>query len=160
MLGRGSGNPNNILILLKAGDLQKAKQFVADPRLQEVMGKAGVVSKPEVNFFRVVRFNPEAKQKQWVTVTHKVKDYDTWLKVYDAEGNAQRNSEGMVDVLLARNTDDPNLVYILFKITDLSKAKAAIFSEGKKQLMISAGVEGIPSIQFYTSAEQVIMHSN
>jgi hypothetical protein len=153
MVGKGSDKPNSIVIMLRVGDLEKAKQFVADPRLKNVMEKGGVVSKPEIQFYRVVRHNAEARQKQWVTVTHKVKDYDAWLKVYDGEGNAQRNSEGMVDLLLARGTDDPNLVQLVFKITDMTKAKTAIFSEAKKQLMMSAGVEGKPAIEFYSSAE-------
>jgi hypothetical protein len=73
--------------------------------------------------------------------------------VFDQEGPAQRASEGMVDVALARAVDDPNNVHIVLDITDMAKAKTALFSESKKQLMMSAGVEGKPKIEFYTSAE-------
>jgi hypothetical protein len=153
VVGRNNDNPNNILIALKVADVAKAKAFSADPKLKEVMEKAGVVSKPAFDMFHVIRFNADSKEKQWVIITHKVKDFDAWLKVYDGEGTAQRASEGMVDVVLARGIDDPNLVHIVFDITDLAKAKAAITSEAKKQLMTSAGVEGKPTIEFYTTAE-------
>lgn len=153
VVGRGTDNPNNILIALKVADVAKAKGFSTDPKLKEVMEKAGVVSKPGVELFHVIRFNPDSKEKQWVIITHKVKDFDAWLKVYDGEGTAQRLSEGMVDVVLARGIDDPNLVHIVFDITDMAKAKAAVFSEGKKKLMTSAGVEGKPVIEFYSTAE-------
>ena len=153
VVGRNMDKPNNIFIVLQTADIQKAKDFSANPKLKELMSKAGVISKPDVQMFHVIRFNPDSKEKQWVIVTHKVKDFDAWVKVYDGEGPAKRLSEGMVDVALARGVDDPNLVQIVFDIKDMTKAKAAIFSEEKKKLMMSAGVEGKPSIEFYNTAE-------
>jgi len=35
----------------------------------------------------------------------------------------------------------------------MAKAKAAIFSDEKKKIMMSAGVVGAPKIEFYTTAE-------
>jgi len=153
VVGRGIDNSNNIIIAMKVSDVQKARDFVADPRLKDVMGKAGVTSKPGIEFFRAIRYNPDSKEKQWVVVTHRVKDFDAWVKVYDGEGTAQRASEGMVDVALARGIEDPNMVQIVFDITDMAKAKAAITSDAKKKLMMSAGVEGMPKIEFYKTAE-------
>jgi len=154
-LGRNIDNPNDVLIVLNVSDVQKAKEFVANPRLKEVMEKGGVASKPDVQFLHVLRFNPDGKEKQWVTVTHKVKDFDAWLKVFDEEGPAARAEQGLLDVVLARGIDDPNVVHLVFdiKATDLAKAKAAITSAEKKQLMMKAGVEGAPRISFYKSAE-------
>ena len=145
--------PNNVYMAFKISDVAKAKAMVADPKLKETMGKAGVTSKPEVEYLHVIRFNSESKEKKWVTIAHKVKDFDAWVKVYDSEGTAKRASEGMVDVVLGRGIDDPNLVYIVFDITDMAKAKAALASEEKKKLMASAGVEGMPKIAFYNTAE-------
>jgi hypothetical protein len=149
-VGRGIDSANRVVIALKLSDVTKAKAFVAAPKLKYIMAKAGVSSKPDVKFFHVIRFNPNSHEKQWVLVTHKVKDFDAWVKVYDGEGTAKRASEGMVDVVLARGIDDPNLIQIVFDITDMAKAKAAIFSDEKKKLMMSAGVTGAPLIQFYT----------
>jgi len=153
VVGREMGKPNNLLVVLNVADTQKAKAFSADPKLKEAMKKGGVISKPVADFFHVIRFNADSKEKKWVIVTHKVKDFDAWLKVYDGEGKEKRMSEGMVDVVLARGIDDPNLVQLVFDITDMAKAKAAITSAEKKKLMMSAGVEGAPKIVFYSSAE-------
>lgn len=153
VVGRGQDNTNKVYIAFMVNDVQKAKDFVASPRLKDVRDKAGVISKPEVGFYRALRFNAESKEKNWVIINHKVKDFDAWLKVYDGEGVATRAEEGMVDVLLARGIDDPNIVYIVFDITDMEKAKAALSSESKKNLMMSAGVEGAPKMDFYTTAE-------
>lgn len=153
VVARNIANPNNLLIVLKISDMAKAKAFQADPKLKEVMQKAGVISKPEINFWHVIRYNPDSHEKQWVEVTHKVKDFDAWLKVYDGEGTAQRASEGLVDVVMARGISDSNMVHLVFDITDMAKAKAAMTSEAKKKLMMSAGVEGVPTMEFYKSIE-------
>lgn len=153
VVGRATDNANKIFMAMEISDVKKAKEFAAAPRLKEVMDKAGVNSKPEVQFWHVIKFNAEANEKKWVMVTHKVKDFDAWVKAYDGEGTAKRTSEGMIDVLMARGLDDPNMVQVVFDITDLAKAKAAINSEEKKKLMKDAGVEGTPKIEFYSTAE-------
>lgn len=154
VVGRGVDSANHIMVVLKVSDVAKAKAFAADPRLKDVMTKNGVISKPNIEFFHVIRFNPNSREKNWVIITHKVKDFDAWLKVYDGEGTAKRLSNGEVDVALARGIDDPNLVHVVFDITDMTKAKADIYSDAKKKLMMSAGVTGTPVIQFYADADK------
>lgn len=151
---RGIDNPNLVLVVEKITDVQKAKDFTQLPDLKETMEKAGVNSAPEFSFFDVIR-NDDGKiaTKDRCIVTHKVKDFDAWLKVYDGEGKPKRASEGMVDRVLARGIDDPNVVHIVFAVTDIAKAKAAVTSDAKKKLMLSAGVEGIPTIEFYKQAQ-------
>ena len=117
------------------------------------MDKAGVISKPEFNLYHVIRYNPDSKEKQWVLVTHKVKDFDAWLKVFDAEGPATRATYGLTDVVLARGLNDSNMVHIVFDITDLAKAKARTKDPALKKLMTDAGVISAPQIEFYNSAE-------
>ena len=149
-VSRGIDYPNDINIAFEIQDVQKAKDFAANPRLKAVMQKGGVISAPIIDYVNVIRMDKEVmKLKNYVEVTHKVKDFDAWLKVYDAEGPAKRESEGMIDCVLARNIDDPTIVNLVFVITDIAKAKAAIYSEEKKKLMMSAGVEGKPRILFY-----------
>jgi len=153
VIGKAEGKPNNLMVVLNASDLKKAKDFSSSPKLKEVMTKYGVISKPTVSYFHTIRFNPDSKEKQWVVVTHKVKDFDAWVKVFDAEGTAARATQGLVDVALARGVDDPNTVQIVFDISDMTKAKAELTSAAKKKLMMDAGVIGVPTFSFYTTAE-------
>ena len=153
VIGKGDDNPNNLTIALTATDVQKAKSFASAPRLKEVMEKNGVVSKPAISFFHVIRFNPDSKEKNWVLITHKVKDFDAWVKVFDAEGASSRASNGLIDVLLSRGIDDSNIVHVVFDIKDMAKAKARMSSPELKKTMMDAGVEGVPKIEFYTTAE-------
>ena len=153
VVGREIDKPNNLLVVLNVADVKKAKDFAASPRLKEVMTKNGVNSKPVISYYHVIRFNPDANEKKWVIVTHKVKDFDAWLKVFDGEGTDARAAQGLYDVAVARGVDDPSLVHLVFDIKDLAKAKASILSAEKKKLMLSAGVEGSPKIQFFNSTE-------
>ena len=153
VVGRGLEKNNNIMVVLKASDVQKAKAFGADPRLKAAMDKAGVISKPDVELFHVIRFNPDSKEKDWVVITHKVKDFSAWVKVFDAEGTATRATFGLVDVALARGIDDSTQVHIVFDIKDMAKAKARMNDPALKKLMTDAGVVGAPKIEFYSTAE-------
>lgn len=152
-VGRSLNDSNNILIALKVADTARAMTFAADPKLKEAMDKAGVISKPQFNLFHIIRFNPDSKEKQWVLVTHKVKDFDAWLKVFDAEGTATRATYGLVDVALARGLNDSNLVHIVFDISDMAKAKARMNDPALNKIMTDAGVISAPKIEFYNSAE-------
>jgi quinol monooxygenase YgiN len=150
---RGIDNPNQVLIVEKTADVQKAKEFTTLPDLKDVMQKAGVTGPPEFAYYDVIRDdNTAIDTKDRVSVTHRVKDFDAWVKVYDGEGKAQRASEGMVDRVMARGIDDPNIVHLVFAVTDMAKAKAAITSENKKNIMMSAGVEGLPTIEYFRQA--------
>ena len=153
VVGRGLEKNNDLVVVFKVADVQKAKAFFADPRFKPLMEKAGVISKPNSEFFHVIRFNPDSKEKQWVTITHQVKDFDAWLKVYDEEGTATRATYGLVDVALTRGIDDPNMVHIVFDIKDMAKAKARIGDPALQKLMMDAGVEGAPKIEFYSQGE-------
>jgi hypothetical protein len=148
-VNRNDADSNDILIVMKASDLDKAKAFSTSPKLKEAMQKGGVVSKPVVETFHIIRLNMNSHEKEAVVINHKVKDFATWLKAFDGEGADSRANQGLIDLALGRGIADSNLVQIVFDIKDTAKARASIFSEDKKKLMTSAGVIGKPSITFY-----------
>ena len=149
-LGRGLDDSNMVFVVNKMTDVQKAKDFAASPGLKDAMQKAGVVGPPTISYIDVVRTDTSMlPQQERVMVTHKVKDFDAWLKVFDAEGKATRASFGMVDRILGRSADDPNMVYLVFAITDMVKAKARSSSPELKKLMTDAGVEGPPTVVYF-----------
>lgn len=149
-LGRGIDNPNMVFVVNKISDIQKARDFTVLPDLKDAMQKAGVTSKPDFSYYDVMRDdNSDIPQTERIMVTHHVKDFDAWLKVYDAEGKDKRKEQGLIDRVLARNVDDPNIVQLVFAIADMEKAKASIASEEKHKLMTDAGVDGPPQIVYF-----------
>jgi len=151
VVARDANSANSILVVVKVSDVAKAKAMIGDSKMKATMDKAGVTSKPDVNFYHVIRFSGDPKVKQFMVVNHKVKDFNAWLKVFDAEGPAKRASEGFTDIALSRGIDDTTMVHLAFAVTDMAKAKAAIMSDDKKKLMMSAGVIGKPDIRFYNN---------
>ena len=149
-LGRGLEDSNMVYAVLKMDDVQKAKEFSKLPNLKEVMKKAGVTGPPVFHYINVIRDdNSKIDYSDRVMVMHKVKDFDAWLKVYDGEGMEARKANGLLDRGLGRDVDDPNMVYIVFAITDMTKAKARMNSPELKKLMTDAGVEGKPTFNFF-----------
>ena len=114
------------------------------------MDQAGVTAPPTIEFANTIR-NDTTKTdiNDRILVKHKVKDFDAWLKVYDDEGMDKRKSFGLVDRALARGMDDPNIVYIVFAVSDWDKANTRMQSEELKKLMTDAGVEGPPTFTKY-----------
>ncbi len=150
-LGRGMEDTNSVIIISRMADLQKAKDFIALPELKTAMDSAGVSGPPVFTFMNVIRLDTtEATTNDRVMVSHKVKDFDVWFKVYSDETRAQRASYGLVERGMGRDMDNPNLIYISFAVTDMEKAKARIASEDLKKIMTDGGVEGPPTIVFYT----------
>ncbi|MFT3908391.1 MAG: hypothetical protein QM737_03120 [Ferruginibacter sp.] len=149
-LGRGMEDSNMILVVDRISDVAKAKEFGGSATLKDAMAKAGVVGKPDISMFEVIRndssmiANPDR-----LAVTTKVKDFAAFLKTYDGEGKATRAENGLVDRAMGRNLDDSNTVRIVFAVTDMAKAKARMMSPELKKLMEEATCEGKPDFFWY-----------
>jgi quinol monooxygenase YgiN len=153
-LARGIDNPNNVFVFLNVSDLQKAKDFAASPKLKDIMQKLGVMGKPEIIYVDVVRFEESPTEiKDRIRISHKVKNFDTWLKTYDAEGTETRSSNGLIERAITRNIDDPNLIHLTFAVSDMAKVKARLKDPTLKKIMTEAGVISEPVFEFYTSVE-------
>ena len=149
-LGRGLEDSNMVIVINIITDIAKTKEFIASPGLKKAMENSGVVGAPSISFLDVVRNDSSMiDQKERLIVSHKVKDYDTWLKAFDNEGTATRKSFGLMDRALARGIEDANMVYVAFAITDMEKAKARSASPEMKKIMTDAGVTGTPDIFMY-----------
>ena len=148
-LARGIENENEVEIPFMIDDVQKAKAFTTNPVLKDVMQKGGVTSAPSILFIKVLRMSKAIQMPgDYAEVTLKVKDFDSWIKVFDGEGAAMRAKDGLQDGVLAQGIDDPHLVYLVFKITNLEQAKAAMTDPARKKLMQKSGVMGEPEIYF------------
>ena len=151
-IARGTDNPNKIYLFLNVADMQKAKEYATNPKLKEVRKTAGVTSEPEVFFSNVVRFEESpADMKGRVRIVIKIKDFDSWVKVFDSEGKDTRASFGLIDRAIAKGVEDSNMLYLTFAISDLEKVKTYLKSPELQKLMKEAGVISKPIIEYYTS---------
>ena len=80
-------------------------------------------------------------------IRHKVADFAKWKPVYDADASA-RQSAGLKEVHLYRNTENPNEVIGLFSAENLDRAKAFAASDELREAMQKAGVSDKPDVYF------------
>lgn len=78
-------------------------------------------------------------------VNHKVEDFDTWKKIFDAS-ELIRVVYGEKEYEIFRNTDDPNDVTIVFDWGDPYKALKYAQSNDLREAMKLAGVKGEPIV--------------
>ncbi len=150
-LARELEDSSNVIVMERIADLEQAKNFSSSEGLKNAMATASVTGPPTFDFVSLVRNdNSPLEIKTRVLIKHRVKDFDAWLKVYDGEGMKARAEYGMIDRALSRGAEDPNMVYIVFAVSDMDKAMARSNSEELKATMMGAGVEGEPEIVIYT----------
>jgi hypothetical protein len=154
VIGRGMDDSNMVVVILKMDDLDKAKAMSTSPGLKAAMQKAGVIGKPTISFQDVVmNDNTPIDQTARVRVTHKVKDWDAWKKVFDSHKQARMDA-GLIDRGVSYSIGDNHSVSLVFAITDMAKAKAFMNSKDLKDKMAEGGVEGAPSFFFYNIVQK------
>ena len=83
----------------------------------------------------------------YITIRHKVKDYDTWKPEFDAHGPI-RSAAGCKGGHLLRGIDDRNEVVIFFEWDTLENARKFAASPDLKATMEEAGVIDQPDVYF------------
>jgi hypothetical protein len=112
-VARGIEDTNMVVVILRTDDVAKAKAFVTSPEIKTAMDSATVTGPPTFEFIDVVRNDDsEIPQMERLMVKHHVKDFASWLKVYDKEGKDTRAGFGWMDRALGRGIDDSNMVYV------------------------------------------------
>lgn len=150
VIGRDVKDSNTVFVMDKIEDMEKAKAFYALPGAKDIMKKAGVMSPPGFTFAEFVTGNDNPVQfLDGLSVSHHVKDFDAWKKVFDAEGDSVRRANGLITRGIARNLQDSNSISILFEVSDMAKAKARTASPELKKIMTDAGVDSPPTIRWF-----------
>ena len=145
---RDLDDPSIVHALHGASDVAALEAFTQMPELASGMQEAGVVGEPRFDFMNIVTETiPEAPiaSEYNILVKHEVADWDAWKEAYDGHAEA-RAAAGLTSRGIARDAENPNVVYINFAASDLDGARAFLGSEDLKSTMEAAGVVGEPEI--------------
>ena len=85
-----------------------------------------------------------------MSIKHKVANYVKWKPFYDAHDSV-RQANGLHNYVIARGTEDSNMVLIALRMDDVDKAKAMAASSELKDRMKNAGVTGPASFDYITT---------
>jgi heme-degrading monooxygenase HmoA len=83
----------------------------------------------------------------YLLIRHRVADFSTWKKAYDAHAN-DRTAAGLKEKEVLRDLNDSNQVIILFEVSDVDKAKEFSKSPALQEAMRNAGVTDQPDLYF------------
>ena len=86
-----------------------------------------------------------------VIVTHEVKEYTSWRKVYDAD-EPNRKMMGFKVLGVYRDAKSPNWVSIIGTFPNAGAVDAFMASPKLKEAMENAGVLGKPDVKVLTAA--------
>jgi len=78
---------------------------------------------------------------------HKVNDFTEWKRVFDSDAEAQKKA-GPHLLHVLRDTADPNLVVLLFRVDDLKEARAFTKAPSASESAQNSGVIGVPEVLF------------
>ena len=150
---RGTKDSNTVMVVLKMDDAAKAKEFAASPGLKERMKKSGVVGPPTISYVDIQMLDTTVTGASRVLVTHKVKDWDAWKKIFDAD-KPNRVAAGLADRAFGYSIGDNHLVTIALAVSDMKKAEDFSKSPELKKKMEEGGVVGPPTFFYYTVAKK------
>ena len=85
-----------------------------------------------------------------MTIKAKVANYAKWKPAYDSRDSI-RQASGLHNYVIARGTEDSNMILVALRMDDVDKAKAMAASAELKAAMKKAGVTGPPSFDYLTS---------
>ncbi len=85
-------------------------------------------------------------------IRHRVADFQRWKPIFD-EHEPTRRQFGFAGHSLHRDSDDPNVVIIAFRVNDVSRAKEFVASQDLRTTMERAGVQGPPEFWFAEDIE-------
>jgi hypothetical protein len=88
-----------------------------------------------------------APLKDELLIMHKVANYAKWKPVFDAD-QPKRQAAGLQDHIVARGSEDSNMVFVVMYMDDTAKAKARGASPELKEAMKKAGVTSPPQISY------------
>lgn len=84
-------------------------------------------------------------------VRHDVADFATWKKAYD-DFNAERETLGVTGHGAYQAEDNPNNVTIYHHFETMDAAKTFMGNPRLREVMMTAGVQGEPTVWFATRA--------
>ena len=76
-------------------------------------------------------------------IRHRVKDFDVWKAVFEADVEMQLKAGFHLRRIL-RDVDDPATVSVFFEVDDLAEARAFTQAESARDHAQAAGVIGMP----------------
>lgn len=89
----------------------------------------------------------------YILVRNELKDYDKWKRSFHGYAD-KRKANGSKGALILLDTDEPNVVMILFESDDLERGQKYFESQALRARLKEAGVQSKPHVNFIDEMER------
>jgi purine nucleoside permease len=96
---------------------------------------------------------PAHNEKVVVVITHEVKEYSAWRKVFDADESNRKLGGFKVSGVYA-DVKNPNMVTIIGEFPNVAAVDAFVSSPKLKEAMEKGGVVGKPDVKVLTATQK------
>ena len=139
---RDAVNPNYITVIFELENVEGAKDFFMDPKTAELMGAAGVTSKPAFTYFKVSNSGIPTG-RSFLIIQHTVENYDYWKKEFDKHQEV-RSDYKLSLTALGKGLDNPLNVVAIFNTDDTNNITSFLEKSNLKEAMKNAGITSEP----------------
>jgi hypothetical protein len=140
-------NPNMLAVFEWTEGHDVAKEFFSSDDFKNLTDSIGVTGEIQTVYYDIKALDDQPALTYVLAVGHEVEDFDAWRPKFDEDAEA-RVSAGVKFEALATDSENPNMVYIMFS---MDAAMEMFNSDELKQKMEDAGVVGMPQISVWLS---------
>ena len=142
-------NPNLIFVMQWSEGHREAKQLASSEDVKAVMMEGTMSSDPQFQFYNIKFFeNSQSEDSFRLAVSAEVMNFDMWKSDFDRD-ERKREEAGLKTIGLAIDSENENLVYVMFSTNDQQKVYEFLGSEETKAAISDAGVIGEPNMSWW-----------
>lgn len=146
---RGIDDPNLIAVFEFTTSHEEAEANLNSDELKGHMERGGVNSDPVTIYYDMKYMTDiEITAPYRLAINHEVSDFNSWKSAFDND-RSRRQEAGISLIGLATDSGNPNMVYIMFGVMDISKAEAMFENPDMQKVMKDAGVISDPAFSFW-----------
>lgn len=136
------GDKKSISVILGIESVEESEAFFGDPETGKLMGEAGAVGPPSFIYFNV-KESSVPNGHSYMIIHHKVEDYNTWKKAFDAH-QKERAKYGIDVVALGTIVGDDNHVIAVMNSASSKNFINFLEKSDLKEAMKEAGLASEP----------------
>ncbi len=146
---RSLENPNLIFVIQRSENHTSAKEMASSQEALEIMKEGTMSSDPQFQYYDIRYYtDAPATDEYRLAVTAEVLNYEMWKGDFDRD-EFNREEAGLNLIGLATDSENDNLVYILFSCADQQKVYDFMSSEDTKRAISDSGVIGEPNMTWW-----------
>ena len=146
---RSLDNPKMIFVIQWSDGHNEALQMVSSPETKLVLDEGTVIDEPRFQFYDVKYFWEEPNEDSLrLAVTAEVLNFRDWKSSFDDQAEI-RNAAGLTLVGLATDSENSNLVFMLFATNNRQQAYTFMTAPETEAAVAKSGIIGSPNLTWW-----------